>query len=52
MPKLEIKAYDVWIPVSPYIFRSWSGLRRKNGKRYRGKVYYLGTRKIYHGKIV
>jgi hypothetical protein len=39
----EIKVYESWVKVSEWIFRSWGGPRRLNGKRYRGPVYYLGT---------
>ncbi len=32
-----------WTPASPYIFRSWGGPRRLQGRKYHGPVYVLGT---------
>lgn len=46
---LEIKVRSTdnhWVEVSEWIFRSWTGARRKNGKAYEGPVYYLGSEKV------
>lgn len=45
-PVYEIQVYDSWTKVSFYIFRSWGGPRRLNGRPYNGPVYFLGSRKI------
>ncbi len=46
MDKFEIKTeHGAWVKVTEYIFRSYTGKRRKNGKKYEGPVYYLGTDK-------
>lgn len=45
--KLEIEHSGRWLEVSNWIFRSWTGNRRKNGKEYKGPVYILGTNKKY-----
>ncbi len=46
MDKFEIKTeHGSWVKVTEYIFRSYTGERRKNGKKYHGPVYYLGTNK-------
>ena len=45
--KLEIYNNSIWLEVSQYIFRSWAGERRVNGIEYKGKVFYLGSRKLY-----
>ena len=42
----EIKVREFttyWTPVTEYIWRSWGGPRRFNGRRYRGPVYTLGA---------
>lgn len=48
--KYEIYNNGRWVKVSQNIFRSWAGKRRKNGKLYSGKVFYLGSRKQYKKK--
>lgn len=42
-PKWEIKKGESWLVVDRYIFRSWTGERRVNGKPYKGRVFVLGT---------
>ena len=44
--KLEILVNTVWIEVSPWIFRSWSGGRKVDGKAYSGTVFSLGMNTI------
>lgn len=42
--KLEISSRrGCWTQVSPYIWRSWAGQRRVDGKTFAGTVYFLGT---------
>lgn len=40
---LEIRCNGRWVQVTESIFRAWCGGRRKNGKRFRGRVYTLGS---------
>jgi len=44
--KLEIKINSTWGRVTYFIFRSWSGERRVNGRSYHGPVRYLGSTKL------
>lgn len=45
--KYEIKLTDGrWIEVSEWIFRSWTGERRIDGKEHSGDVFLLGTDKV------
>lgn len=32
-----------WVAVDEFFFRSWDGKRRKDGKRYVGPLYVLGS---------
>lgn len=42
---LEIKlSHGKWVKVDRYIFRSWTGERRRDGVAYNGPVFMLGTR--------
>lgn len=46
---LEIRVHprsEKWSKVTSYIFRSWSGQRRIDGKAFDGVVFYLGTNEI------
>ena len=43
---LEIKVNRHWSQVDQHIFRSWTGLRRKNGRDFHGLVYLLGTNRL------
>jgi hypothetical protein len=50
--KLEI--YDEhkrWREVSPEVFRSWTGERKVNGKKYEGPIYVWLTNHIYESRI-
>ena len=40
---MEIKIRSSWTKVTLYIFRSWGGERKLNGKPYHGPVFYLGA---------
>jgi hypothetical protein len=44
--KLEIKVSERWLEVSYWIFRSWTGERRRNGVRYYGERYNLGSEEL------
>lgn len=46
---LEIKVNSGWIEVDEWIFRSWTGERRKNNEEYNGPVYMLGSDEIFKG---
>ena len=35
-----------WTKVTEYIWCSWGGPRKFNGRRYRGPVYTLGTTQV------
>lgn len=39
---MEIKVNGSWVKVTFWIFRSWSGLRRLDGKPYYGPSCLLG----------
>ena len=43
---LQVKVNNRWEQVDEYIFRSWAGLRKKNGRDYHGIVYVLGTNEL------
>lgn len=44
--KFEIKDdHGRWLEVDEYVFRSWTGKRKLNGKPYRGTVHRLGSGK-------
>lgn len=40
---MEIKIHSSWSKVTLWIFRSWEGERKLNGKPYHGPVFYLGS---------
>lgn len=40
---LEIQNHGEWLTVDHWVFRSWQGPRRMDGKDYRGAVFYLGS---------
>lgn len=50
-PTLEIKVNGMFVKVSEWIFRSWSGERRINGKAYHHHVFYLGTDEVAHDAL-
>jgi hypothetical protein len=50
--KLEILSNRSWIEVTRYIFRSYTGPRRINGKPYNGPRYYLGTNDQSYGGVI
>lgn len=39
---LEAKVNGEWVAVSWWIFRSWTGGRRVNGRAFHGRAFYLG----------
>lgn len=39
----EICVNNMWFETTLWIFRSWSGPRRIDGKPYTGPTYYLGS---------
>ena len=42
--KLEVEIrQNCWVETSPYMFRSWGGNRRINGKPFQGAVCFLGS---------
>lgn len=44
----EIKLADGrWIKVAEFIFRSWTGERRKDGVAFAGPVFVLGKEAVY-----
>lgn len=43
--KLEIQLYNRKVEVNPLEFRSWSGKRYLNDKKYKGPRYTWGTNK-------
>ena len=45
--KLQILSnVNIWIEVSAWVFRSWAGKRKLDGRNYHSDVYFLGTNKI------
>jgi len=51
-PILEVLYEGMWVVTDPDIFRSWTGLRRRNGEKYHGEVYNMGTDILYEGARV
>jgi hypothetical protein len=45
-PNYEILCNGSWLSVNEWIFRSWSGQRRMDGKMFEGPVFYLGSKKV------
>ena len=43
---LEIQCNGSWVAVNEWIFRSWSGPRRKDGQPFAGPVFFLGSDKV------
>lgn len=46
---LELKINSVWCKVDSNAFRSWTGERRLNGKRYLGPHYFFLTNEVSDG---
>ena len=51
-PILEIMQATEWVVVEPGVWRSWTGLRRRNGEEYHGRVVYLDTQQVYRGRRI
>ena len=47
---LECYVNASWVKVSSWIFRSWTGNRKVNGKSYNGPVFVLGTNDLPDNK--
>ena len=47
--RLEIEVRSKRLKVTPYIFRSWTGRRWKDGEPYDGPVYMLGSSEEHRG---
>ncbi len=44
--KMEVRINGRWYAVSMYIWRSWTGRRRMNGREHHGAVFVLGTNRL------
>ena len=42
----EVQNGNRWLTTTEYLFRSWTGERRIDGKPYHGPVYFLGSDRI------
>jgi hypothetical protein len=43
----EVKVNGRWCKTSAYIFRSWTGPRRLDGKDYNGPIFILGSEEVH-----